>query len=125
MSLYVYLLMTSLDETISAVTKFFAEGMGESGRVTYPKTLVDTVILLIFLYIIKAIKGRYRNRKTLDKPKVTVLISSSWFLTMLVIGVLNYVECTLETRDCELLLDGYDDCLYGLFSTYVGINIFL
>ena len=43
------LLMTSLDETISAVTKFFAEGMGESGRVTYPKTLVDTVIVLIFL----------------------------------------------------------------------------
>ena len=111
------LLMTSLDETISAVTKFFAEGMGESGRVTYPKTLVDTVILLIFLYIIKAIKGRYRNRKTLDKPKVTVLISSSWFLTMLVIGVLNYVRVYIGNERLRVAI--------GMVTTIACMGFFL
>lgn len=114
------LLMTSLDETISAVTKFFAEEMGGSGRVTYSKTMTDTVIALLFLCFIKTvreIRGRYKFRKLLDRPKATILISISWFLTMLVIGVLNYVRAYIENSKLQAAI--------GVVATISCVGFFL
>ena len=98
------LLMTSLDETISAVTKFFAEGMGESGRVTYPKTLVDTVIVLIFLCSIKLLVKKNLHKKFLQKAYVSVLIKSCLILTLVLIAILGYTRTYVDNKHFNIFI---------------------
>ena len=119
------LLMTSLDETISAVTKFFAEGMGESGRVTYPKTLVDTVLVLIQLYLFRTIIKHYKGKRVLRRVNTTLLVSISWFLTLLVIGTLNYVRTYVENKIVQLPLGIVAASSYVGFFLLTYVLIFL
>ena len=98
------LLMTSLDETISAVTKFVAEGIGESGRVTYQKTMVDTVIVLLILCFIKVMKKSKSKKKPVLTLKINILAIFCWVLTLIVIGVLNYTKLYIDNQNFQLIV---------------------
>lgn len=118
------LLMTSLDETISAVTKFFAEEMGGSGRVTYSKTMTDTVIALFALCFIKMIKKLKCKRSSVLNLKINIWVIFCWILTLIVIGVLNYTKFYIDDRNFQFVVGILVGIAYASFFVLTWLLVF-
>lgn len=98
------LLMTSLDESISAVTKFVEMESEGISRVTYLKTLIDTTIVLILLCFIWIFKKSTSKKKFALKFRLNILVEFCWVLTLIIIGMLNYTKLYIDNKNFQLVV---------------------